>query len=491
MRSKKPVPFAPYEPDKAISSGTARVAKGVISQSKRYAPLQGMALYYPSAGALNDFCLGAAGFYDENGQPSAFLGDRGRLYRLIGKAPVDVSANGGYAVDPDWAWSFDQFGNNIIAAGRGPRLQRFVLGESSAFTEIAGSPRADVVFRIRQHLWACSGRTANWSAFNNVLDWEPDFATQAGATDLGQEFGIITAGIGGEQGALFQERGITRVTYVGGNVPWSLDEVEGGRGAVGPNAVRRFRKGAFVVAEDGLYYWNGLDIEPIGEDKVDATFAADLNYPYRARITTAVDYAKKCWMVAYPAGNSAVPNKVLIFSWADARWTHDEFETQQLFELPREGVNADDQAGIEALFGTANADELTNVSVDSPAWRESRRAWAAVNSARKVVTFTDANRAASIETGEFEPNPARQTFMSELWPICDAPPGYLTASLYAKPYRLDEQATLADTGPMNELGCCEVQGEARFLKARFDIAAGAPWTEAVGTHYDGEASGEW
>jgi hypothetical protein len=340
-------------------------------------------------------------------------------------------------------------------------------------------------------MWACSGRTANWSAFNNIADWEPDFATQAGATDLGQEFGIITAGIGGEQGAIFQERGITRVTYTGGNVPWSLDEVEGGRGAVGPNAVRRYGKGAFVAAEDGLYFWNGLDVEAIGQDKVDKTFAADLNYPYRARITSAVDYAKKCWMVAYPGGNSTVPNKQLIFSWADGRWTHDEFDVQQLFELPRESVHADDEAGIVALFGTAVADDMTNVSVDSPAWRESRRSWAAVNSARKVVTFTGANRPAMIETGEFEPNPAQQTFMSELWPICDAPPGYLTASLYTKPLRLDEDPTLIDTGIMNEMGCCEVMGEGRFLKARFDIASGAPWTEAVGMHYDGTPSGEW
>jgi hypothetical protein len=488
MRSKRPVAFAAYEPDKGVASGTARVAKGVLSQSKRYAPLPRLQVYGPGV-PLNDACLGGAGFYDSTGAPVTFVGDTGRLYRLTGKSPADVSKSGGYSADTDWAWGFEQFGDNIVAVARGPKPQRFVLGSSDTFADLENAPDGDVVFRIRQHLWICGGLTANWCAFNNITDWEPDFATQAGSTVLGQDAGIIVAGIGGEQGAIFQERGVTRVTYQGGDVPWVLDEVEGGRGACSPTAVRRWGTGAFVCAEDGFYFFDGIQAQPIGANRVDKTFVSELNYPHRARVTSAIDTGAKTWMIAYPAGSSSVCNKVLMYSWADDRWTHDDIDVQALFEMPRDGVDADDQEGIEALVGTAVADDI-DISVDSSIWRESRRGWAAVTPERKVATFTGAPRAARVETGEFEPNAAIQTHVSEVWPITDAEPGHLTASVYVKPYRLGEKPVLADTAGMNETGCCEVRAEGRFMRCEVAIEPGAPWTEANGVHWDGEPAGE-
>lgn len=489
MRSKQPAPFGSYEPDKGVAAGTARTAKGVLSLGKRYAPLPSLAVYGPGT-ALNDACLGGAGFYDSTGAPVTFVGDTGRLYRLLGKAPADVSKPGGYGADPDWQWTFEQFGNLVYAAARGATLQKYELGASATFDDVPGAPPAEVIFRIRAHLFACAGRTVNWSAFNNPLDWEPDFATQAGVTDIGQDAGIVVAGIGGEQGAIFQERGIIRVAYQGGDVPWFFDEVEGGRGACSPGAVRRWGTGAFVCAEDGFYYWDGLKAEPLGQDRVDRTFANDLNYAYRGRVISAIDTSSKSWMVAYPAGDSSVCNRQLIYSWADNRWTHDDFSVQALFEMPREGVHADDQAGIEALFGTAKEDELTDVSVDSPAWRESRRTWVAVNTDRKVCAFTGPNRRAVVETGEFEPSPTMQTYLSEIWPITDAEPDAVEVSVHTKQNRLGETACLADTACMNDVGFCEVRAEGRFMRGEMTIRAGAKWSEAHGIHWDGEPSGE-
>lgn len=490
MRSKKPVQFAPYEPDKAVVSGAAVEAKGVISQAGRYAPLPGLEIYRQNT-ALNDACMGGVTSYDANNSPHIFQGDRTKLYRLIGRVPTDVSKSGGYQADADWHWSFEQFGNNIIAAARGVnKLQRFQLGSSTEFADIADSPDAEVIFRIRGHLFACKGVTVNVSAYNDITDWTPDFATQAFIDNLSPIAGIITAGIGGEQGAIFQERGIIRVSYTGGgsnSPPFVFDEVEGGRGAVSPYAARPWGRGGFAAAEDGLYYFNGLEADPIGQGKIDKTFANDLNYTYKWRTVSCIDTAKKAWMVAYPSGSSTICNKVLIFSMTDARWTRDEIDLEAMFEMPREGVDADDEAGITALFGTAVADSI-NVSADSPIWRELRRQWAGVQ-ARKLYLFAGPNRPATIDTGEFEPNPGAQAFLSELHPLIDAPPSQVTASVYGKPYRLDETPILLDSAQMNEYGSCDVRCEARFLRARFEIAEGCDWSEASGMHWDAEASG--
>lgn len=488
MRSKRPVPFAPYEPDKAIVSGAAVDAKGVLSHSGRYAPLPGPELY-SSTGQLNDVCLGGATFYDTDNSPHIFLADTTKLYKLASRVPGDVSRAAGYGADADWQWTFEQFGNVVYAAARGvTTLQSFTLGSSSIFANVAGSPDAEIIFRIRQHLFACAGNTVNCSAYNDPTDWTPDFATQSFQTTVSQASGIIVAGIGGEQGALFQERGIIRLSYTGGNVPFNLDEIEGGRGAVSPSAVKPWGRGGFAVSEDGFYYFDGIEAVPIGEGKVDRTFVNDLNHTFRGRVVSAIDTAKKCWMVAYPSGNSTVCDKVFIFSMADARWTRDEIDIEALFEMPEEGVSADDQSGIEALFGTAVADSLTTLSADSPVWRERRRQWAAVQN-RKLYLFTGSNQAARIDTGEFEPNPGGQTFVSELWPLIDAPPLQVVGSVYGKPHRLDEEARLLDQAAMSDIGCCDVRAEARFLRARFEIAQGATWSEASGTHTDAEPSG--
>lgn len=488
MRSREPIPFASYAPDRGKASGAGHIAKGVLSFAGRYVPLQDLAPYKSTPALLNDICLGGVGVYSSTGVPIMFLGDRGRLYRLVDRAPQDISRTGGYTVDQDWQWSFMQFGDNILAAQRGAPLQRFQINGTPTFEDVPDAPQADVVFRIRNHGFACSGRTVNWSAFNDILNWEPDGTTQAGNTLIGQEAGVVTAGIGGEQGAIFQERGIIRVTYQGGDVPWFFDEVEGGRGACSPDSVKVWGRGAFVCAEDGFYLWDGLNAQPIGQGRVDRTFASDLNYPYRGRITSAIDAERKCWMVAYPAGASTICNKILIYSWADDRWTHDEFDVQALLDMPKEGVSIDDLASVINIAGTGNIDAMT-ISFDSPAWRESRRSWAAVDTTRQVKTFTGPNRRAQFETGQVEPIPGRQAYISEIAPILDAQPGEVYAELYGRPYRLASDEHLLDTAAMNELGSCEMRGEAQFIRATVEIASGSSWSEAIGTHWSGKQAG--
>ncbi len=489
MVAQTPIPFAAYEPDKGKASGASFEAKGVISQAKRYVPMLSPKAYKANA-ITNDQMIGGFGCYSSGNVPYNFVGDRSRLYRLVNKAPVDISKSGGYAADPSWGWNFAQFGDNIIGASRGADVaQRFLIGTDSAFDDLDNAPAGDVVFRIREHLWICNGREANWSGFNNITQWEPDLATQAGATTVGQDNGLIVAGIGGEQGAIFQERGIVRVTYTGASAPWNLDEVEGGRGAFGPRAVCRWGRGAFAASEGGIYFWNGQDIDPIGQDQVDKTFSSNLNYAYRSRVCVELDTDLKCLMVSYPSGSASYPNKQLIYSFTDRRWTNDDMDLPMLFNMPREGVTMDDAQGIIDLFGSANMDELVGVSMDDPAWRESRRSWAGANLNREVVTFTGTTRPATIETGQFEPNPGGQTYVSEIKPLIDATPGMVTAELLVREQRMDEAEILMDEAAMNEYGTCDLRGEARFMRARLKVAAGADWTEATGILSDARASG--
>lgn len=490
MRPSGIIPFGKFAPDQGKTSGQSPIMKGVLPKAGRYAPWPD--LQQVRAGSmLNDACLGGRSFYDSAGFPVAFLGDAKRLYRVDGKIPADVSKAGGYTFSQDWGVLFEQFGDNIVAVGRGETPQRFILGSSAAFADLENAPAGDVAFRIRQHLFICAGRTVNCSGFNNITQWGNDPATQAFISEVPQANGLIVSGWGGEQGAIFQERGIIRLTYSGGAAPFIFDEVEGGRGVCGPHAWSPWGKIAFCAAEDGFYVFDGLAAIPLGEGWVDDYFSASLNYGYRHKVWSAIDARRKCWMVAFPTGGAITPNEVLVYSWADKEWTHDTFDSQFGFETHREPVDADDEEGLVALFGTANADDpvFNNVSIDSPIFRESRKEWCVVDGDRRVCQFTGANRAATLSTGTFE-QVGRKTFVSEMWPATDAEPAAVTGQVATRLHRLDEAETFSAPSGMNEEGFCPVMAEGRYMRGIVNIAAGAAWTEATGVHSDGRAAGE-
>jgi len=491
MRQKSPIPFSGWRPDMSIIEGQGDV-RGCIPLAGRYAPLLDLQIIRPGS-QINDHALGGKSFYDSTGAPVAFLGDVNQLYRVVGKQPVSVGKAGGYTASADWAWSFEQFGNNIVAVARGAPPQRWQLGVSTAFADLSGAPSGDVVFRIRQHLFICNGRTVNVSAFNNITNWTPSTATQSFITEIPQANGLAVAGWSGEQGALFQERGIIRITYTGGAVPFIFDEVEGGRGLCGPNAWSPWGRIAFCVAEDGFYTFDGASVTSIGGNRVDKYFSDKLNYGYRHKVWSMVDAKKKAWMVGFPANGAVRANEVLIYSWADDKWTHDEMDVPYGFQMHREPVDADYDAGLETLFGTTDADAaaFANVSADSPIFRESRKEWAVVNGDRQLCQFTGAARAATLSTGTFEPIPGRKTFLTEVWPIVDAPASLVTAQVGSRLDRLAETETVSSAATMVDQGFCPIIAEGRYMRAQVNIIAGATWTEANGVLTDGAPSGEF
>lgn len=486
MADKTPIPFAPWEPDKSELAAPP-VVRGVLSQGGRYVPWPSLTTYRAGA-AIGDRALGAATFYQSSGTAATFIGDQTRLYRMVSGAPTDVSLPALYAADADWAWSFAQFGDNIIACAGGVTPQRYILGVSDTFADLGGSPpAADTCARVRQWLFLGKDRTVSVSGVNDVEKWTFDIADSSLQTTLGQEAGRITVMTGGENGAIFQERGITRVGFVGGTVPFQFDEVEGGRGCASPRGVSTFGRLSYVVAEDGFYVFNGLETQALGAGRVDAWWTERLNYAYRHRISTSFDARRKTWLIAYPTQGSTTCNEILAYSVADDRWSYAEQDCHLLFEMPYEGVTIDDSAAITALVGTTNIDSI-DVSVDSPMWAESRRQWAAIGTDRKVSLFTGAPRAAKVSTSTFEPTPGVKTFASEVWPITDAEYSNVTATVHTRLNRLSEVES-SQSATMLPEGFAPVLTEGRYMRVEVDIAGGADWTEANGIHVEGQRSG--
>lgn len=491
MVAKAALPFAPWEPDKSTISGVSAEAKGVIRSNGKYIPDKEL-LPLKTGTAMNDVCIGAAGFYDTNGAVRIFLGDRGNLYDIEARTPVIVSKIGGYSVNPDWGWIFEQFGGSVYATARGlAQIQRYEFGVSDTFGDVATGPGfSDTLFRVREFMFSGYGKTLKNSVFNNPLDWDPESETgvQAGEFDLPSDGGDIVIGAGGQFGLVFQERKIHRLTYNGSSgAPFQRDEIEDKRGALGPNAIARYGMLTFFASEDGIRVTDGA-AESIGiaEGKLDRYFASNLNYSSRFRVSLAVDVEKRLLRVSFPTGGNNYCNKLLTYSIPDQQWTYDDIDTDHIFEAPKQGITVDDSDAIVALAGTNIVDDIA-IAVDSPVWRETRKQIMAVNSSHQVCTFDGVTRPAVLETGYGEVAPGRMGRVTEIWPLIDA--ATITASVTTKFKRLSDSAVNGTANSMNVHGFVPVHAHARFMRARVMVAGSTDWTEGVGIDWDARDAG--
>jgi hypothetical protein len=484
----KPIPFAEWQPDTGVLGDSAGDAKGVYSYGRRYQPLLEGTSYGVNA-TTADRALGYFGAKQGTNQIQNFFGDRHKLYHLVNHVMTDISRVAGYNADPDSAWKFDQYNDYVIAACPGAPVQIYQMGADSIFADL-GIGEADTCGRIGPHMLVIQGNILKNSAFNNPTDWVPNLATQAAEAFIDQRGGRAMAILGGtNNGYILQERMISNLDYVGGATAFHLSPVEFNRGPLGPLAMAQMGRFVAYAAEDGIFLYDGVQSEPIGANKVDRYFSSRLNYSYRNKVCCAIDTEKKCLSVAYPTGSGADISEMLVYSFPDQRWTHDDISAQLLFQMPKEGVSVDDTAAVTAVAGTTAVDSIT-LSVDSPLWRETRKQWAAVNASQNVVLFNGATRPAILETATIEGVPGKQAVVTKVMPVVDATPATVTVNVLSRQHRLDQTEAVGPTSDVTQYGAAHVRCQARFLGARVNIGAAASWTEAVGIHTDARAAGE-
>ena len=446
--------------------------------------------YHFGAGA-EDVVLGADTFYDSVTAPHIFFGDDSRLYTLESRMAVDVSKAAGYSLLSTDTWQFAQFGDNVVAVARSESPQRYVMGTSTDFADLAGSPPsgATSVARVNDFLWMGKDFTVHWSAFNDIADWTPDVATQAGNQELDQERGQIISIIGLDYAAIFQERGVRRANYVGPPVIWDFgqDYIEKARGCIARNAATPFGRIIFYAADDGFYAFDGAASVPIGHGKVDNYFTRRLNYAYRHKISVGIDYSRKLVVWACPMGSSQLPNELLIYSVQDGRWTHDEIDLEFLFDSPAEPFTVDN---FSTLFPEDDLDgAILPNDIDSSVFDDRRVRLAAFQTDHQLGMFTGLARTAIIATAEAELAPGRRALVTEVWPLGDMEQGAVSASVGYRQALPGASKVYTAASSMNRVGFCPQRIDARFGSVRLQVSAGASWRRMEGVHITAAPTG--
>jgi hypothetical protein len=374
------------------------------------------------------------------------------------------------------------------------------MGTSSKFANLAAAaPKCRHLAVVRDFVVAGNilGQTnrIHWCSIDDPSDWPTIGSADAAAKQsdrqdlpVGGAVQAIRGAIGGLDGVVFCEKAIYHMQFDGPPHVFSFRAIEQDRGAYAPNSVVNVGPFAFYLGEDGFFTFSGSGSSPIGDQKIDKTFFADLDTSYLYRIYGAADPINKLVFWAYPgSGNSSGrPNKIIIYNWSIDRWSTAEVQVELLYRDLTAGYTLDE------LDDFGNLDTLP-ASLDSRIWTGGSLVLSAFDSDKKLSRFTGSNLGATLETAEANggtlfQKPNERILVNGVRPYIDTADANMAVSLR---YRDTVGGTLTtgSSAPIDADGQAHFTRSARFIRARVSISASSSWTHAVGLDFDVQEDG--
>jgi hypothetical protein len=474
------IPFAEYRPD--LSDYEAQTGQNVLNVAPRgdgYGPFKSLAAISQS---LGEQCRGAFTAYKTDGSVVCFAATATDLFKLSNTdfSWSNVSQGGvSYSAIPTTEqWSFTQFNNLVIVVQVNVAPQVFDISSSTEFADLAGSPPqaryCDVVgrFVVLTGLLSNPNR-AQWSGLNDVngaSSWTPG----VNSSDY-QDFpdGGITRGIaGGESGVIFQDNVIRRMTYLPGDPRvFQIEKIAEGLGIYGPLSLIRSGASVFFYSLKGFHRIDpGGAPTPIGRERVDRTFFADLDATQPQLFQGAADPRSSRILWVYKSVNGVTNqfDKALCYDPVLDRFTPLRFSGEFLFKMAQPGITLENVSTILGSnldlitqsfdnFATAIVPELAAFSVD-----------------HVVSFFRGPNLEATLETAEQGTDGRRIKLKTGFRPVSDA------ATVYGSASRRENLQATASAGTESLVnattGICNMLLDTRYSRFKCRIPAGEAWT---------------
>lgn len=490
------IPFGEWLPDlPALDNQGALVAKNVLPDTRSYRPFPQMTGY---SGTMASQAKGATIARDAAGNYYNYAGDTTRLYSLSGLVWNNVTrtAVGDYTTATEDYWEFTQFGSQVIAVnGSNADVPQAISVGASNFAALAGTPpRAKHIASIRDFVvmgnisaTATSPQMVRWCAINNAGSWTPDATTLADFQDLPGDGGHVQKIVGGEYGVIFQERAIYRMDWAGSPTIFQFNKVQTNIGTLAPQSVVSYRNFVFFLSEDGFYMFDGSNVKPIGQNKVDRTFFADLDTSYVYRIHAVIDPIRKIVAWGYPAhGNTdGNCNKIMIYNWGADRWSRiEDVNVEFLFRHATTAITLDN---LDAIYADM---DLMQVSFDSFQFAGGSYQLGAFRDDHALHVFNGSAMPATVETGEFHFNRQEDgiAHITEVRPITEGMTTTATISIAAR-IKNTESAVYATAVAPGSSGFASVRSIGRYHRFRLQTETGAAFSHLQGVDVTGNADG--
>jgi hypothetical protein len=491
------VMFGQYMPDLPANDNPGLTeALNVLPVDKFYRA------YHPIVGsgtALSARPRGAIAAKDTSGNAYLYAGTATALYQRAGSAWTDKSP-APYTTGTDDYWRFVQFDANLIATNYAEVPQKITVGSGGNFGALATvgtAPRARQIGVVGRHVVlgdtidGVNGTVPHriqWSRIDVGTEWPVPNSADALAKQSGEQFmpsalGQVTGIAGNDQfGIVFQRAGVSRMTYIGGDLVYQFDVIDPTVGAVCPNGIVQVGNLVYFVASDGFYVTDGVSVKPVGASRFDRAFIEKFDSNYKHRLYGAIDSQSKLIYWAYPAtGNtSGAPNEILIYNYSEDRITHADDDSDCLVTGLTTAVSLED---LDALF--ASIDDVTP-PLDSPYWQGGNELMLGFTSDFKLGTFSNTPGVAVIDGQEAELNPGLMTYVDGIKPIVQDTAA-ITVSLGYRNNLSDAVTYSGDVTPTPRTGFADSRIEARYFRTRVKITGEFP--SAQGVLYQARAMG--
>ena len=482
------VPFGEWLPDQPphLNPG-ANVATNVYYALNSYKRFPSLVDY--SSNNIGAHSRGAGSFRDNAGNVYNFVAKNTDLYQLA--SGTFTSRKGSLTGGDTDFWTFTQFGNYVIASNGVDLPQYYLMGTSTNFANLSAiqtagtTPNFRVSGVIRDFL-VTGNQSSNqnriqWSGINDITVWSGKQADQQDLPGSGGEIVHITSG---EIGYVFRQNQIIRMDYVGGATIFRLSVISPNRGAVYGRTVCQDNRRVFFYADDGFYELNGDSISPIGAEKVNRFFDANLNKAYTDRICAAVDPFNQLALWLYPSVNNTnnttgICDRIIIYNYATKKWSLAEANASTIFT---QFVGA---YTVELMDIISENLDAINIALDTDFWNGGQLFLGAVDSDYKAAIFSGTGNEGEIETAELEIFPNHRASIQGIRPIVDA-----TAIVTLKTRdRLANSVTSSSSSSMNTSGMNPVRQSGRYVKVNVKTPSGVVWTNAQGIDLVASRSG--
>ena len=378
-----------------------------------------------------------------------------------------------YTTPANQRWRFTQFGNVLIAANGGNRLQGYYVNSSTNFSDLAvDAPQSRYVTIVRDFVVSgyvnsstIRANRVQWSALGDESNWTNSATTQADFQDI-PDGGSVVGLTGGEFGLVFMDRSIHRMSYVGSPLVFQFDNISRNLGCYEANSIIQYGGTSFFLADDGFYACDGQQVIPIGNEKVNRYFFSDVDEGSLSLMSAAVDPERKLVVWAYASQSSATVDKLLIYNYQIGKWSSGTTTASRV------ATSSTPSFTLEGLDVFGDLEEITT-SFDSRIWLGGKMQFAGVKDA-KVITFSGQNNTAYIETGDIE-IPGSTSAITMAKPIVDN--GSANVALVSRRL-LDEPVVFGSQTVADSENRVSIRGVGRYH--RLQLTPTGLWKNAIG-----------
>jgi len=480
------LPFPAYEPDRAVYNKDAtNEIINAVPRADGWGPLAAFVEVteaLPSAPKGSFDCLASDGTYH------SFVGTATDLYKLdTSTTPYpwdEVSkSTAAYTLPDGHKWSFEIIGDTVYAAHQGDVIQSYTIGVSTVFADVADSPRARQIFSSGDFLVALNLENditkIKWSADNDPTFWTP------GIRNSGEQnrplLGEAMFGISDPRGGIIVGRKSQdyMIFDPASGYVFTFAPANPSRGIISPLSVASFNPGQYAyLSRDGFYV--GARGEPIGAERVDDTFLADIDEDYYDDVQATIDpFEQIIWWRYYSI--DAV-HRQIGWNWNLNRWTYSDQQIIDARPMTKAAVTWD---GLDALYATIDDIDLP---FDSRFFKGGQPVYAGFTVNNKLAYSTGAPQLATITTGRAELIPGRRTFINVAKVQTDADNFTLQPGTFE--HNGDEVVWGTPVSPEPDNFDVPLLSEGRLHRERLIIPAGTDWSEVSNVLLDVQDAGD-